>query len=291
MPKDKVDWVSVQDNTRPQYIYPGEPAITGRMTACRMYTTATSPTVNNDEIDSAGISQVFYSGDWWNDTMNGRIYKLEDSSACAAAWTMVGSEDGMIGTKETDETDLGDSRLPWYNSSTGKFEYGDRWDDLRFPFQQAKLGAGSKPDYDETNIGLLFPQNVATEYVLMIAQFPHSYKLGSDISPHIHYVQTVAAVPTFKIEYRWYDIGDTIPAYQTLQSATAGSVTAAYTAPRHQRVEFPDITGASVSGVSSIMDIKLYREDNVVVGDVLYKEFDIHYRMDSTGSEFEDTKT
>jgi hypothetical protein len=33
-----------------------------------------------------------------------------------------------------------------------------------------------------------------------------------------------------------------------------------------------------------MLDIKLYRDDNVVTGDVLLKEFDIHYQIDGLGS-------
>lgn len=291
MPKDKVDWINIQDSTQPQYIYPGEIAVTGRMVASRIFTLATAPTINNDGYDTAGLGQNFYNGDWWNDTLNGRIYKCESNSPCSAAWTLVGSQDGIIGTKETDETDLGDGGFPWYNSATGVFEYGDRWDDLRFPFQQAVRAALIKPDYDEVNIGLLFPQNVVTEYVLMIAQMPHSYKIGSDVSPHVHYVQTVAAVPTFTLEYRWYDLGDTIPAFATIQTTTTPVVTTAYSATRHQKLSFPDITGAGITGISSIIDMKLYRDDNVVVGDILFKELDIHYILDSIASEFPGSKT
>lgn len=291
MPKDKVDWISIQDATRPQYIYPGEVAVTGRMTCSRMFTYATAPTVNNDGYDTAGLGQNFYNGDWWNDTSNGRVYKCETNSPCTAAWTLVASQDGIIGTKETDETDLADGRFPWYNSGTSKFEYGDRWDDLRFPFQQAKRGAGDKPDYDETNIGLLFPQNSATEYVTMVGQLPHGYKLGSDLKPHVHYVQTAAAVPTFKLDYRWYNTGDSVPAFATIQTTTSPSVTSAYSIPRSQRLLFQAISGAAINGISSMIDMKIYREDNVVTGDVTFKEFDLHMICNSIGSKTENSKT
>jgi hypothetical protein len=56
--------------------------------------------------------------------------------------------------------------------------------------------------FDETNIGLLFPQNDTTEIVFVIAQIPHNYKLGTNIKPHIHFVQSSASTPTFKIEYK-----------------------------------------------------------------------------------------
>jgi len=123
----------------------------------------------------------------------------------------------------------------------------------------------------------------------MNAQFSHGLKLGSDICPHIHFIQSVAAMPLFKLDYRWYDIGDTVPAFATIETITLGAVTT-FTVGQHQLLEFPSISGASISKVSSIMDLKVYRDDSAVSGDVLYKEFDIHYRSDTYGSEFEGSK-
>lgn len=48
------------------------------------------------------------------------------------------------------------------------------YEDLRMPFTQAKQGATLKPDFDYTNVGLLFPQNDATEIAYFIAQLPGS---------------------------------------------------------------------------------------------------------------------
>jgi hypothetical protein len=278
------------DGDRPRRLYKGELPIEGKMTAVRQWNSDVgAPSTTNDGYDSAGLGQEFYVGDRWYDTVNDDLYVCDDNTQNAATWTFSAAKDGLLGTKKTDETDLGDQRIPWYNSSSGKFEYGVRWDDLRFPATQAKRGASLKPDFDETNIGLLFPENVATEFVLFNAQFQHGYRLGSDIVPHIHFIQTVAAVPTFKMEYRWYDIGDTVPAFATIQTVTATSVT--FSVGCHQLIEFPTISGAAISNVSSMMDIKLYRDDSAVSGDVLLKEFDIHYESDSFGSENDDSKT
>jgi len=46
------------------------------------------------------------------------------------------------------------------------------WDDLRFPATATRQGALAKPDFDYTNIGLLFPQNDPTEIIYMIDQLP-----------------------------------------------------------------------------------------------------------------------
>lgn len=157
------------------------------------------------------------------------------------------------------------------------------WEDLRFPATTIRQGVTTKPDFDTTNIGLLFPQNDVTEIVYIIAQMPHAMKSGSNIRPHIHWIQTSALEPVFKIEYRWYNNGNTPPTVWTTISCdspvytyTSGTIT--------QICSFPEIDGSSIVDISSILDIKLYRDDNVITGDVLLKEFDIHYQIDQIGS-------
>jgi len=162
------------------------------------------------------------------------------------------------------------------------------WDDLRFPSTQTKLGSNLKPDFDQTNVGLLFPQNDATEVVYVNVQMSHTYKIGTSIFPHVHFVQSAATVPVFKMAYRWYDKGaSAIAAFTTI--ATTGLVFPYTSGSIHQVAVFPNIV-PTVVGLSSMLDIKLYREDNVVTGDVLVKEFDIHYEIDSLGSRAVETK-
>ena len=169
---------------------------------------------------------------------------------------------------------------------------GIQWDDLKFPATTLRQGATTKPAFDATNLGLLFPQNDATEIVYIIAQIPHEWKLESNISPHIHFVQDfdhTVTTPVFKMDYRWYKNGaDPTGAFTTITASTfiftytSGSIL--------QIVSFPDISATGIDTVSSILDIKLYRDDNVVTGDILVKEFDIHYQIDSFGSNLEYSK-
>ena len=162
------------------------------------------------------------------------------------------------------------------------------WDDLRFPVTASKLGINDKPDTDYTNFGLLFPQNDTTEYIIIIAQLPHSYKLGTSLHPHVHFIQSAATVPVFKISYRWTNNGGTVGNFTTVSIAslrhtyTSGSIL--------QAADFPEIVAPVDVNLSSMLDIKLYREDNVVTGDVLVKEFDLHYQVDSFGSRTAGTK-
>jgi hypothetical protein len=289
MPTHEPIDTNVNNPDRPQKIYKGEMPAAEKMTALRMWnSSAGGPGVNNDGFDTAGLKQNFHVGDVWNDMVNKRLYECRDNSQGAALWTLYASSVGLLGTKETDETDLINGSFAWFNPVSDKFEYAPRWDDLRFPATAQRQGQGTKPDFDFTNIGWLMPENVATESVYMLAQFDHGYKLGSDIEPHVHFIQTVAAVPTFKLDYRWYDKGDTVPAFATIETVTETAVT--FAVGIHQRIDFPKISGAAISKMSSMMDLKLYRDDTSVSGDVLTKEFDIHFRSDSDGSKTKDTK-
>jgi len=164
----------------------------------------------------------------------------------------------------------------------------NRWDDLRFSANLLKLGATSKPDFDYTNVGLLFPQNDATEKIYLNAQIPHNWLLGSSLYPHLHYVQDESEEPTFKLDYRWYETGGdptvgftTITADTWQVSYSSGSIL--------QVLSFPAISGTGKDTLSSMLDLILYRDDNTVSGDILVKEFDIHYQKSGWGSRQEFT--
>lgn len=164
-----------------------------------------------------------------------------------------------------------------------------RWDDLRFPATRIRQGATAKPDFDITNMGLLFPQNDATEIAYIIGQMPHSYVLESALHPHIHYLQDEAQEPIFKLDYRIYKNGEnptgsftTITANNFLFTYTSGSIM--------QLLSWPDIDMTGIDTVSAIIEFKLYRDDNIVTGDILVKEFDIHYQIDGEGSRQEYVK-
>jgi len=162
------------------------------------------------------------------------------------------------------------------------------WDDLRFPATTIRQGATNKPEFDTDDVGLLFPNNDTAEIAYMNVQIPHKWKLESDLEPHIHYIQNVAEDPIFKMDYRWYKNGQPSGEFSTI---TASGKLFTYTGDTIlQIMEFPTISGAGIDTVSSMMDIKLYRDDAAVTGTVLMKEFDIHYMIDSFGSEQEFSK-
>lgn len=161
-----------------------------------------------------------------------------------------------------------------------------QWTDKSFPFNRERQGVTSKPDFDYTRLGLLFPQNDNTEKTYFLDQMLHEKKLGTAIKPHIHYLQETVEIPVFKLDYKFYKNGDDVPGSWTTISTASGSgaVFTWSTNPMLQIITFPEITAPANETASSHIDMIVYRDDNIVIGDVLAKYFDYHYQQDSLGS-------
>jgi len=158
------------------------------------------------------------------------------------------------------------------------------WEDLRFAAAPGQANpVTDKPDFNFDEIGFLFPQADSTEIVYMAAQLPHAYIEGSDIGPHIHWKQDDAAVATWVMAYKWFNIGadpDTVP-WDTIR-ASVGEQTYV-SGSLHQITELGLLDGTGKTK-SSLMSIKIWRNDNDLTGDALYYEFDIHHKKDKLGS-------
>lgn len=163
------------------------------------------------------------------------------------------------------------------------------YDDMSFPLLQGRQTALGKPDFDYTNLGFLFPQNDSSEFVIVRCQLKHTWKEGSTIFPHVHWRQKANQQVTFKIDYKWYNNGDNEPTdwstlimNENLMPYISGTIS--------QTTR--NSTGISGVGkkISSMLLIKLYRDDNTYTGDALVDDFDIHIEIDSLGSRFQNVK-
>jgi hypothetical protein len=167
------------------------------------------------------------------------------------------------------------------NVQTG---FTPRYDDIVFEMIPTRINPSTnKPDYDYTNLGFLFPQNITTEIVNITVQLPHKWKEGTTIYPHVHVRQAANQQAVFKLDYLWYNAGDTIPTTWTTYTMNEYAMT--YVSGNIANI----VKGASgISGtgkeISSILKLKLYRDDNVYTGDMLVDQFDIHIEVDSLGS-------
>ena len=163
------------------------------------------------------------------------------------------------------------------------------WDDIRNPSTRTRQGSNNKPDFDYTNLGLLFPQNDETEIIYIADQMPHAWS-GSDgrrtsLFPHVHYIQDESGEPVFELQYRFYGNGDTVPSFTTIDTSQgAGPVFSYASGSMLQILRFPEIVVEGM-GSSTWYDMLFYRQTgDGITGDVLVKGFDWHALFDALGS-------
>lgn len=163
------------------------------------------------------------------------------------------------------------------------------WEDLRFPAQAINIpGPAGAPTWDTTNIGHGFSSSAQND-LQMVVQFPHSWKEGTEVRPHIHWEPgtgfTVGQAAVWCLYVRWRNNGQTTTAQTAYTVTTTVSHTLALLI-----TEFPALSGTGMD-ISSIMDLQLSRL-SLATGDdmaatAILKEFDIHYQVDSLGSDKE----
>lgn len=167
--------------------------------------------------------------------------------------------------------------------------FSSRWVREFIPFVKGHAAPSTKPDFDTVSVGLLFPQNDVTERAYGVLRLPQGFKPNSDIKVYIHWQQTGASFPTWVFEYKWYSDGDTEPGSFTSINVSAGEYS--YVSGSLAQVSvFPTISKAGINSTSNLILFKLYRNDNVVTGDILTRGLDFHYQVIAPGSrnEFSD---
>jgi hypothetical protein len=165
-----------------------------------------------------------------------------------------------------------------------------KWDDLRFAATTINPpGLISDPDTDTNTGGLLFDKT-GTEIVIFIGQMPHGYVEGTDLHPHLHWVQSENNLVAWSLEYMWYDNGDVYPGSFTTIATDTNVFT--YTSGDLAQIStFPAIDGTGM-GISSMLVMKLSRigANDSYDQDALFFEFDMHYQKDQRGSDEEYVK-
>lgn len=168
------------------------------------------------------------------------------------------------------------------------------WADHQVPLTSTKQGATNKPDFDNTNVGYLFPQNDAAEILRFITELPHDWKVETTLMPHIHWQQMNSNLVVWKMDYKVIPLGGAVPANFTTVASTTSEFT--YSSGNlHQETDVG--TGIDMTGITSISAVivgKLYRDDNVDAGagsgDALAWSMDLHYLRDGFGARTELTK-
>jgi predicted RecA/RadA family phage recombinase len=168
------------------------------------------------------------------------------------------------------------------------------WEDLRFP-AQAINPPGNVDDADiEPATGCLLFDASATEVCMGVAQLPHAWKQGSAIRAHLHWTPTSTNTGNvyWRLDYQVKNIGETFDF--SAGWTTANTLDAADgVSGKHQIHQLAEITMTDKT-VSCMIHWKLSRiggdGTDTYTADARLLEFDIHYEVDSMGSDEELTK-
>jgi len=170
----------------------------------------------------------------------------------------------------------------------------ERWDDLRFPASVASRPSSNPANdfeltIDSVNFQVLQfeDEGVNVDRCFFIAQLPHSWKYGSIIKPHIHWVSedTTSGNVAWKLFWTKASIGTP---FTTSSSSTIFAAKNTSNTYHHLISGFDDID-MSGHGLSTIILFQLQRlstdaGDTLTNKDAYLLEFDIHYQVDKFGS-------
>lgn len=164
-----------------------------------------------------------------------------------------------------------------------------KWDDLRFPAANLKSGSSGVPSWDNTN-GL--QEFDIDDYLFCQVQLPHAWKVGSTLKPHFHWSKITSAVGNvnWQLEYKWAKLGQVIDGSFTVLNDETPDVSDEDTAYHHALTAVGEIIPPADVGISDMLICKLSRIAAVGTEygtDAALFEFDIHYQIDSFGSDIE----
>lgn len=185
---------------------------------------------------------------------------------------------------------------------TLKFEgEAEVWDDLRVSMDRGDNGA--EIDYLPGNSTgpqiWYFRYDEKVDAMSFVVQMPHSYKQGSTIHPHVHWIPKTTGSGTveWNFEYSWQNYDDETP--KTFPGITTNSIISesGLTAGTHHLTSLtPSNVGIDGTGmkVSSILICRIWR-DSRTSGDTYNHDagllsFDIHFQIDTVGSRLQYVK-
>lgn len=166
------------------------------------------------------------------------------------------------------------------------------FDDLRTPLTAIRItGPGGTTPPDEVlykgSVVLAFGgAGTDDEKAFFVVQIPHTYKEGSNITPHIHWTpeDNGAGNVRWVLTYSWANVGSAFPAESTdTQVFACDTVT-----DKHQVDGFTAISGTGKT-ISSMLLCSIQREDSDASDtydskDAYLLEIDFHFEKDTVGS-------
>ena len=208
----------------------------------------------------------------------------EPKGVGAASAGQIYVADGSTGGEWTSFTDIVDTT-------------DTAWDDVVTPLSSVSLPAGiSGPDIIKINDDGLgstgvyaygFDSSIEEEIIFTI-QLPHTYKAGTDVMPHVHWVATTAAAGNvvWGLEY-CISLNGVAANATTLMTVTDATPVATKT----QQIAAWDAIDGTDLVESSIINCRLYRKAadvaDTYAADAVAMSFDMHYQIEKLGTDNE----
>lgn len=175
---------------------------------------------------------------------------------------------------------------------------GDIWEDLYVPVTLVRVPGSEAPVWTDFNCSqvLAFEYQALSdneEEVFFVMELPHTYKEGTGLEAHVHFVYSVNSVGEqvrWGLEYTWANLDGAFPGSSTIYVLTeASNNDAGY----HREASFPTIDGSGKK-ICSMLLCRLFRNsshaDDTFTENVYLLAIDAHYRLDSFGSSQEFVK-
>lgn len=171
-----------------------------------------------------------------------------------------------------------------------------QWDDLMGE-SSLRLRGGSDPALAAFQPGgsgtsfYIYEFNTGNE-MFFVTQIPHRWLVGTDLSPHVHWTPGARGTAesgntvAWKLDYSIISINGTFASSSTIDLTD----TCDGTNDKHQLSGGLDIDGSTL-GISSVIVGRLYRDSgdtwatNTATNRPKLLQFDIHYQIDSFGSD------
>jgi len=193
---------------------------------------------------------------------------------------------------------------PWKDYTQGVYAH-TFFDDLQYQLiGQNMTSPAARIAYSVNRDYVKFPKTCDwnDDWLTMVIQMSHRWKVGTAIYPHIHWIQAGEKTPNFLVGWLWQVNGATTATTwdYLIPSANAFSYSSGNL---NQITKFNKITPPAGAGLSDLVHIKLFRdvanesteftgaEDDAKTQDDAYaNSFDIHFEIDTAGSREEYVK-
>jgi hypothetical protein len=296
-------------------------SLTGLTAASPLTSPAHSLLVYNTNASITGGKGYYYnSGDgtspvWTKLASSDTDWKLAGNAGNDSATHFIGTTDGkplVLKTNNTSRINVSSDGITKIGASTDytKFENDGTivmegaatvWDDLRVALDNGSNAATL--DYISGGSGpqiWFFRNNGTVEAMSFTAQLPHSWKEGTTIYPHLHWIPKSAGTGDveWNFEYSWINYNSGAP--ETFPSVTTSTVTATVPINSTNKHLITALTAsnAGISGtgkkVSSVLICRIWRNSNnpndLYGADAGLISLDFHLELDTFGSRLEYSK-